>query len=332
MKWTARFRKKFSNYLFDHYLLKEALGSAKSLFYGIVSALLYAFGFCAFVTPGTSEGLTVVTGGVGGVAQNIGLIITMCGQKIDIHTLQSIFYFVVNVPILIFAFFCIGKRFAILSLINVGISSLCISFFNTWGFTTIIAKNPLIADSMIARVLFSGVFVGSGSAIAFKGDISAGGIDVFSYYFALRKSTSVGKYTVAINFVIISIYCILSLSSNPNQWDRAIIALLYSIFYLFTTMLVVDVINIRNKKVQIQIITNRNDISRILIANFPHSTTIMNAKGGYLGRDKYVVYMIVSSSEVNSVINLVRKVDENSFVSVTSLVQVYGKFFIKPVE
>ena len=42
--------------------------------------------------------------------------------------------------------------------------------------------------------------------------------------------------------------------------------------------------------------------------------------------------MTVSSSQVKDVISLIRKVDPHSFITVTALVQVYGNFFIKPVE
>ncbi len=97
-------------------------------------------------------------------------------------------------------------------------------------------------------------------------------------------------------------------------------------------MLVVDFVNIRNKKVQIQIITSIKDISSVLIANFPHSTTTLSGVGGYSHTEKTVVYMVVSSNEVKRVIDLVRKVDQHAFVTVTSLIQAYGNFFIKPVE
>ena len=35
---------------------------------------------------------------------------------------------------------------------------------------------------------------------------------------------------------------------------------------------------------------------------------------------------------VKRVIDLVRKVDQHAFITVTSLVQAYGNFFIKPLE
>ncbi|MCQ2815092.1 MAG: YitT family protein [Bacilli bacterium] len=331
MKKTQKIKKRINNYLFDHYYLKENLNHAGSLFLAILAAAIYAFGFCSFIVPYSSSELTIVTGGVGGISQNIALIMEMCGVKgIDQETYQSIFYFAVNIPILIFAFLKVGKRFSILSFVNVGLSSLFIFLFKQSDFLPQVRQ--ALQGQTLTRAIFAGVTVGLSSALAFKGDISCGGIDIFSYYFALKKSTSVGKYTAGINFFIVLIYVILLGSGNVVGWNNALVTFLYSLVYLFSVMVVVDLINIRNKKMQIQIITNREDLSSILIANFPHGTTIINGKGGYTGTDRYIIYMIVSSMEVKSVVALLKSADKRAFISVTSLVQVYGNFFIKPVE
>ena len=191
----------------------------------------------------------------------------------------------------------------------------------------------LLKEQHVARVLFAGVSIGLASSIAFRNEVSCGGIDVISYYFALRKSTSVGKYATALNSIIIVTYSLLTIAYNKGQLiNLAFVNMLFSFLYLFTVMLVVDFVNIRNKKVQIQIITSFKDISSVLIANFPHSTTTVEGRGGYSHAEKTIVYMVVSSNEVKKVVPLVKKVDQHAFVTVTSLVQAYGNFFIKPIE
>jgi len=82
----------------------------------------------------------------------------------------------------------------------------------------------------------------------------------------------------------------------------------------------------------LQIITTRKDLSSILIANFPHSTTNVSAKGGFTNDEKTIIYMVVSSFETYKVVTIAKRVDQFSFITVTSLRQVYGHFFIKPVE
>ncbi len=336
MKKFARFKRKVNDYLYDHIHLRSSLNFSKGAFIAAITALLYAFGFYCFISPAavdhtTIAGSAITTGGIGGISQVIWMISNICGGDMDLYTMQSILYFALNIPILIFAFFKIGKKFSILTLFNVGLSSLFIQLFKQVELAHEVAV--LLKDEHVARVLFSAVSIGLASSIAFRNEISCGGIDVISYYFALRKSTSVGKYATALNSLILITYFVLTLiSNNFTLLAVAFLNLLFSFLYLFVVMIVVDFINIRNKKVQIQIITTYADISSVLIANFPHSTTTVNAKGGYSKADKTIVYMVVSSNEVKRVVSLVKKIDTHSFITVTSLVQAYGNFFIKPVE
>ena len=334
MKKVDRIRKKTSDFLFDHFVLNNILSHSKQLFCAIFAAALFAFGFCSFVTPAPGNTFTVVTGGVSGLSQNIALIIEMAtGKPVGNNTVQSISYFAINIPIFLFAFFMIGKRFSIYTLINVGASSLFIALFSMdGGIGQAIASNSFISGSILSRVIFAGVCTGISSAIAFRGEISCGGIDVFTYYFALRKSTSVGKYGVVINGIIVSLYAILLMSHDTANWDQGVVSLLYSVAYLLFVAIVIDAINLRNKKVQISLITKDKNLPHILIANFPHGATEVNARGVYSGGEEILVYMIVSSNEVRRVIDLSKKVDPHVFATVTPLAQVYGNFFIKPIE
>ena len=334
MKKIERFKKKTNDFMFDHFVLRNVLGHSKQFMFAIIAAATFAFGFCAFITPAPGDDFTIVTGGVSGISQNIAFIIQMAtGKPIGNNTVQSISYFALNIPIFLFAFFAIGKRFSIYTLINVGASSLFIALFSmSGGVGEMLASNSFISGSILSRVIFAGVCTGISSAIAFRGEISCGGIDVFTYYFALRKSTSVGKYGVAINGVVVSLYALLLIANTPSKWDQGVISLLYSIAYLFFVALVIDAINLRNKKVQITLITKDKHLPHILIANFPHGATEMAARGVYSGADEMVIYMIVSSNEVKRVITLAKKVDMHVFATVIPLAQVYGNFFIKPIE
>lgn len=338
MKKNERFAKKINDYLFDHRVLRFIIDNGKGLLFATLGAAIFAFGFSAFITPGHINGqtsLTIVTGGVSGLSQNLNLIFKLFNapESITEHNLiQSIGYFAFNIPIILFAWFFIGKRFSILTAINVGLSSLFISLFSASDFIKEIQTNPIVYDSLLTRTLFGAVVIGISSAIAFKGDLSCGGIDVITYYFAMRKSTSVGKYSVALNGFIVSSYSILLLGLPGINPSDCILSLLFSISYLFISSMVVDAINLRNKKIQIQIITNNEYVADVLISNFPHGATVIDAKGVYTHAQRKIIYMIVSSSEVKRVVTLAKKVDPHAFIFATPLKQVYGNFFIKPVE
>ena len=338
MKKSEKIKRKINDYLFDHRFLRGFLDHTNAFLHALVAAVIFAFGFSSFITPGITstgeEGLHIATGGVSGISQTIALILSNAGAPswLTGNNVISVAYFVVNIPIVTFAFFKIGRRFAIHTAINVGLSSLFIFLFSNSGFSAAIANTHLISDHVIVRVLFGAVSVGVSSAIAYRGDVSCGGIDVFSYYFALRKSTSIGKYGIAINGAVITTYSIILSCTSGSNWTTGVIAFFFSIMYLLEVNLVIDAINLRNKKVQVQIITGNEYVAPVLISNFPHGATIVEAKGAYSSQPKKIVYMVVSSSQVKDVINLARRVDPHAFISATALVQVYGNFFIKPVQ
>ena len=346
MKKSEKIKRKINDYLFDHRILRASLEHLNALFHAVAAALIFAFGFASFITPAIVEGvegLHIATGGVSGVSQTIALALKMAGalEGIDgdkVSTVISIAYFVINIPILTFAFFKIGKRFALYSMVNVGLSSLFIFLFthpevSHINITRLISENPMIYNHELVRILFGAVSVGVSSAFAYRGDVSCGGIDVFSYYFALRKSSSIGKYGIIINSCIITTYSALLVASTAgSDWESGVIAFFFSILYLFVANLIIDAINLRNKKIQVQIVTSSDYLVPVLIANFPHGATVVNGEGAYTHAPKKVIYMVVSSSQVKSVVTLARKVDHHAFIMITPLSQVYGNFFIKPVE
>lgn len=305
-----------------------------------ICAAIFAFGFSCFTTPADPDGFTLATGGVSGISQIISLSIEMIiGRHIANNLVQSIGYTVLNIPILLFSFFKISKRFTIFTLVNVILSSVFISLFSSTGIAKTVAEFQFVEgvpesaplNSTIVRVLFAGICTGLSSAVAFAAGISCGGIDVIAYYFGARKSTQVGRYGVIINAFIVITYAILK-AIGRHSFAYGTYSIFFSIIYLMEVGLIIDTINLRNKKIEMQIITSKEHMPEIIIANFPHSATIIKGKGAYSGTEKTMFFMVVSSSEVKKVVNIAKKIDEHVFITATPLKQVYGNFFIKPLE
>lgn len=338
MKKSERIKKKINDFMFDHFILSRVLAHSKQLILSVLAAAIFAFGFCSFATPyiNSENPFTIVTGGLSGISQNIALIIEIItGQKIGHNTVQAISYFALNLPLIIFAFFKIGKKFSIYTLINVAATSGFITIFSiSGGVGEYIAANTFIDHqaAVLARAFFAGVCTGLSSAIAFRADCSCGGVDIVTYYFALRKSTSVGKYGVFVNGIVVGLYGILLMVKNPSDWDQGVVSILFSVVYLMSVAIIIDAINLRNKKVQLTFISKNKNLSHVLIANFPHGATEVDAHGAYSGAEETITYMVVTSYEVKKVVALAKRVDEKAFITVTPLSQVYGKFFIKPIE
>ena len=96
--------------------------------------------------------------------------------------------------------------------------------------------------------------------------------------------------------------------------------------------IVIDAIHLRNKKMKIEIVTEKEQLGRVLIANLPHAATIINGKGVYSGKERFVIKMVVSSYEVNHAVKVIENADPAAFVEVTELKAVYGRFFLPPIK
>ena len=337
-KKSQRIRKQIDNFLFDHYIVKAVLDNAGSFFISALAAIIFAFGFACFTTPADPSGYILATGGVTGISQIIALIVELITKSSETRAfIVSIGYFVLNVPLMIFSFLKIGKKFTIYTLINVILSSVFISVFSQTPIAKAVATfafpdgtQPLSA--VIVRVLFAGVCTGLSSALAYSGGISCGGIDIVSFYLGTRKSTQVGRYSIIINAFIVLTYSLLRTLDTNYTLVYSLYSAIFSAIYLMEVGAIIDAINLRNKKVSLQIITAKEHMPEIIIANFPHSATTVKAKGAYSGGDKTMIWMVVSSSEVKKVVKVAQKIDEHVFISATPLKQVYGNFFIKPLE
>lgn len=341
-------KQKVNSYIYNHIWLKYAIDYGVTFFMSVLSAAVFVFGVNCFLDPAALGGpmtgsVTLVSGGSSGVAQVFLLILETCGVEITNRSLIfSIAYLTINLPLIVLAFVGIGKRFAFFTLVNVGSAFI---FSNTFHADLFVHVALYVSNfgGLLPRALFAGICTGISSAIAFKWETSAGGFDIVSYYVSLRKSTSVGKYGIMINATIIGLFTMFTAIKGGNvtlevagvilqPWAVAIGSMWFSIVYLLTVMLVIDFINVRNKKVQLQIITDNKDLPRILLASIPHGATVVNAKGAFSGEDRLLIYMVVSSLEVKHVIKTIRDIDSHSFINVTPLNQVYGHFYSRPVR
>jgi uncharacterized membrane-anchored protein YitT (DUF2179 family) len=324
--------------MYDHVPLKWITENAWVFFINLLSALVLALGFKCFLAPSFASTETrLASGGMTGIAQDFILLIDLFTDNWgDAHydLLYGILYFAFNVPLFFLAFFGIGKRFSIYTIINVALVSLITNFFDFPGLNSFIDGIAEFVDAnggMVARAIFAGICTGLSSALAFKVDCSGGGIDVVAYYIAIKKSTLVGKYSTLLNFVTITVYAILSVChgvSSSTAWGKV----LFSIIYLFVVMLVVDMINIRNKKMQLEIVSDNPNLGDFVISNLPHGATITKGVGAFTGKEKFIITVVLSSYEVKNAVKMIQEAEPSAFIKVQELKQVFGKFYLPPIR
>ena len=351
---------KVNDYMVDHPQIKKWSVWSGKFILEVISAFIFAYGFRAFISPnlecvehwlGTYSNVcttetscsdttvvSLISGGASGIAQVIIRIIECF--PVDMvsmeQTMISIPYLVINVPLLLLAWFKISKQFTVFTLINVAFVSVFNQFIpDSWIYNVV-----NIYEDYLARAIFAGITTGIASGLALMVGTSSGGVDIISMYISNRRSTSSGKYSIGVNTVTVICYVIfsgISLSTNPEHTsieslDTVVTMALYTIVYFVMSGTVVDMFNTRNRKQEIQIFTSDKDLPTVLVRAFPHAATVVDAKGAYSNGKNYIIYMIVSKKETKQAVKIIKEADKLAFVTVLDINQVYGNFYIDPIE
>lgn len=364
MRKLKKLKKNIINYMFDHPHQKSVVENLYYLFITLLSGFIFSFGFKAFIQPNYDavaqigdastnfvNSLTIKTlasCGASGISQVLLTILKICGltaltDNITHEIIYWCFYLGINIPLFIFGFFKIGKRFALYSFLNVLAASMFGMILpNSSPDDFINQVTYAMGNDILARVAFGAVCTGTASALSYVIDTTCGGTDMIAFYISEKKNVQIGKWSALFNLITVTTFSLLSIvpidptfaehemgSISPST---ALVTFMFTAFYMILVTIVVDTINIKNKKVEVQIVTSNPNLSNILIANIPHGCTILKGEGGYTGKELYLIYVSVRKREAKKVVRISKEADPNAFINVIPMDQVYGRFSKKPTK
>lgn len=358
MYYVNRFKKKVINYFYDHPVQKGTLNWSYAIIVTALSAIIFSFGFKCFIQPNyqafsdpsliyeNGAILALASSGASGLSQSVLQIFKLIGLEFIIdpfnqYVTNFIAYFIINIPLLLLAFFKLGKKFAALSLINVIFVTIFGIILPNGSGDFITEISEAVYNQPVARILFAGLCTGVATALSYLIESTCGGIDIIAYYISEKKSSAVGIYSAIFNFMIVLLYSILSCCHGGLVDGTHFIAVsishqaiifLYTFVYMILTTLVVDTINISNKKLSLQITSKDANLAQVIMANIPHGCTVIDGRGGYTGNEVHIIMVTIRKNERKRVIKIAKTADPSCFINALATEQVYGKFFRKPIK
>lgn len=271
------------------------MASLKNHLKKLVIAASYAF------LSAVSVNLFWVPGGIyaNGLTGFAQLVVALSGKfhlpMLDLATLVLL----INVPLLVIAWFKIDRKFTIFTIIAVFLTSV---------FMKLIPVMALTNDPVICTV-FGGVIHGLGVGITLNSDFSTGGLDIIGILVRKVTTRSIGTIFTAFNLAIEFI------AGFVFGWRYA----LYSAITVFINGKVLDFVNTKERKVQLLIVTKHaNEMLRRIQDNHQSGITVINhAQGGYYHESQDILLLVVTSHELNAISSVVKKVDQLAFMSIT---------------
>ena len=269
----------------------------------IGGSLLYALGMNLFLTP-----LHLFSGGGVGLAQLITLFLE---NLIDVGSfnLYGIVYMLINIPLLFLAYFQLGYKFFIKTLIGSGAISLFITLVPTLSV-------PIVEDYLTA-VLIGGIACGAGVGLILIAGGSGGGIDVIAMWAAKKlRNASVGKISLYFNVLLYAVMLFL--------FDAETV--IYSLIYTVIFTLILDKTHYQNINVRVMIFTKKDGIDRAINVRTGRGVTKWDGCGAYTKESTQILVSCINKYEVNEMMDLVHSIDPQAFVIVDENVMVSGNF------
>lgn len=304
------------------YSKKEIMLMIKNIFLVIIGTVILAFGTGVFLFP-----YNIITGGIAGISITLNNLI----PEFEILGLKSydIYVFVVTWGLFLIGLFVLGKSFSLKTLISTivysPIFSLSVRLVESNvlnGFFDISANYGEL--SVLLGAVFGGAFVGVGCAIAFLGGGSTGGTDIIAFVICKwfkKFRSSVVIFIVDVAVVLAGIFVIKDLTLS-----------LLGIASAFICAIVIDKLFLGESQAFIaQIVSDKyEEINNAIITRLDRTTTILEARGGFSGKDKKVVMVSFTMRQYATLINIVNIIDKTAFVSIHRAHEINGEGWTRP--
>lgn len=273
----------------------------------VVGELIAAAALNLFIVP-----LNLYTGGILGLCQLIRTLLqTHLGLGFGTYDVAGIFYFLSNIPILLFAYKTLGRSLVVKTLI-------CTVSYSLFYSIIPIPTAPIVDDYLTACLL-GGILTGIGSGIVLTCGGSGGGLDIVGLCLSKRGSHfTVGKFSLTFNAFLYTACLILF---TPE-------VAIYSVIYNFFTSMVLDRVHQQNVNVQALIFTREDEtvLGHFIIDKLGRSVTYWTGTGAYTGEGVHVLCVCLSKFEIEELLHAVHTIDPHAFLTVQEGVRVYGNF------
>ncbi|MBP3290543.1 MAG: YitT family protein [Alistipes sp.] len=284
----------------------------KEYFVMTFAMFLYAFGWIACIIP---------AGGMGGGVAGLSLILNHIFPAISIGT----FVFTINFILLVAGGFIVGWNFGIKTIYCIIMLSIAM---DAWGqilppdFLLNYVQN--IDAHNILLVIMGAVISGTGVALGFSQGGSTGGTDIAVMIINKYKTISYGRIVIASDTFIIG-----SSIFVADDITAGITTIVYGYMMIAVYGYTVDMIQSGNKQSsQFFIISPKyQDIADAINLEMGRGVTIMDGQGWYTKQDCKIAMVVCSKRDAGQVLKIARRIDENAFVTMASVMGVYGKGF-----
>ena len=225
----------------------------------------------------------------------------------------------INIPLAVLVFFKVSKPIALRSMVYVVTFSLGLLLLDHVDLSpyAYVTEN---GTSKILGPLVAGVIQGYVYSILVKASAYTGGMDFVS---AIVHKYAPEKSVLGISFVLNAVVAVSSYFVYGHQMEPVILCILYS---FMSTNVGERLMKSGRSAIAFEIITDYPDeISRDIIRDIHHTTTLIPGRGMYSGRETNVLLCVVNKTQIAAVNRIIRSYP-NTFAIVHPVSEILGNF------
>ena len=230
-------------------------------------------------------------------------------------------YALINVLLLVAGFLFLGKTFGFKTIYVIALSSLLFWLLPEY-FPNLEVVDPELDKIMI--VLIGGAMESVGIGMILLRGGSTGGTDIVAMILNKYWPISPGKVYLYSDIFIIS-----SLLLIPNEQGGGLVNMIYAYVMMLVFSFGVDYVVLGNKSsVQLLVFSKKyKEIADHIIYDVQRGVTALQSVGWYSQQESKVLLIILRRHQMNEVVNEIKRIDKDAFMSVSSANSVYGEGF-----
>lgn len=288
--------------------LKQELRSYLLIAMGM---LIYAVAALGFLVPHK-----IVGGGATGLST---IIYYLSGETVPV----GIGYFLINILLVAIALKVLGPKFGIKTIFAIIIGSAFLSFLQP--LFQLYFPNGII-DDMFMSAIIAGMLTGIGIAMALSEGGSTGGTDIVAMIVTKYRNVSPGKMIMYCDCGIIACSLLINLDDG---YQRAIQGVMYGYVMMGVVSYTVDfILTGKKQSAQLMIFTDKyEEVAERITQEVNHAVSVVDCKGWYTGLAKKMLIIVVRKNEAVDVLRIAKKVDPNVFMTMNTVMGVFGKGF-----
>ena len=261
---------------------------------------LYVFSWTAFLIPNQ-----ITAGGVTGLS-------TILNYAFGLPV--SLTYLVLNVVLLVAGTIIMVKGFGFKTIFCVLVSTVYFEFF------PYIPWVSNIEDNLINSII-GGAMSGAGISIVFTQGGSTGGIDIIALVLNKFMEVQPGRVFMIADFLIISSILLLPDKSIQDVVYGYVVTVAFS--YTIDQMLTGS-----KQSVQMLIITGKyQEVADKLCFEMDKGVTAINSLGWYKKSQSMIIMVVTRKDNMHEVMAAVKETDPKAFLTVSTVMGVYGEGF-----